>query len=189
VEGRGALRACFSAQQATWFNHERGKERTGSSQRLPQPACDARVQRSPERRLERMLEPPVARRTFPARLSCALKRQIFCRRARLQTVCNVKTCVEPCGERKEYLMSCTAHACRTCTHWPALLAEERALWSWSGNKGQLSASAGYLCSSSSRRTALRRAASLAVDERVLMLRCGVCCWRASGSAGACCAKA
>ncbi len=33
----------------------------------------------------------------------------------------MKACVEPCGERKEYLISCTAHACRTCTGPPPVL--------------------------------------------------------------------
>ncbi len=40
---------------------ERAGARTGSSQRPPQPACDVGVQRRPERRLERLPEPPVAR--------------------------------------------------------------------------------------------------------------------------------
>ena len=80
--------------------------------------------------------------TRPARLTRAvsvLARLSTCS-ARLQTVRSVKACVEPCGQRSEYLVSCAAHACRTCTCWPAFLTGglhtylHACLWSWSGNK-------------------------------------------------------
>jgi len=53
----------------------------------------------------------------------------------------------------------------------------RAEWSQSCNNPEQSASADTSAGSSSRRTARGRAAALAADERVLILRCGVKRWR------------
>ncbi len=101
-------------------------------------------------------------------------RRLSTRSARLQTVRSVKACLQPSREWADCVMTWNAHACRTCTGWPAF---KQALNPLPPCGGLHSSSAGTSAGSSSRRTALGRAASLAVDKRVLMLRSGVCCSR------------
>ncbi len=60
------MHLCQAVHNTRTLGRERGTERTRMSQRLPQPACDNRVQRGPERRLERLPEPPVAPGALPA---------------------------------------------------------------------------------------------------------------------------
>ncbi len=96
--------------------------------------------------------------------------------ARLQTVRSIMACFQRSRVWGACLITWTAHACRTCTGRPVLKYGLQALPT-ERSGGQQSASAHTSAGSSSRRTALGRAATLAVDERVFMLRCGVCCSR------------
>jgi hypothetical protein len=92
------------------------------SQRPPQPARDVKVQRRPERRLERLLKPPATcgtRQLSSQSLSSVL--HLSTCSARLQTVRNVKACVQPPCQFEHCSMSWRAHACRTCTYWPAFI--------------------------------------------------------------------
>ncbi len=112
----------------------------------------------------------------------------------------MKACVEPCGERKECSMSCTAHACRTCVCRPAVVTARtrlprRLCGAGPPAKGNRLAQHRTSSGSSSRRAALGRPAMRAADERVLMLRCGVICWRGCRRRGpvvtrprSCCAR-
>ncbi len=74
--GSGAAHSgrAFPAPHQTCSKKERRKQRTGSPQRPPQPAHGVGVQRRPGRRLERLLEPPVACSMRPAQPAEPLER-------------------------------------------------------------------------------------------------------------------
>ncbi len=114
-------RPCFTAQQNS-LGHGQGKERTGMSQRPPQPARDVKVQRRPELRLKRLLKPPA---TCGTRLAQLAESSIVLPHVNIQCapadcpqqkgLCPAPVPVAHCS------MSWRAHACRTCTCWPAFI--------------------------------------------------------------------